>query len=65
MFRSFDKDGDGKVDASEVLAALGHDATPQNLRAAEALVKSLDTDGDGRLDPEEFAQMFSRKTVGK
>ncbi|XP_074556932.1 putative calcium-binding protein CML19 [Curcuma longa] len=58
VFRHFDRDGDGKISAAELLEffvsigeAMGED------EAAEA-VAELDVDGDGKLDFGDFARMM-------
>lgn len=58
IFRSFDRDGDGKISAAELQlcmeAAAGEHISSDE---AEALVASADSDGDGLLDEEEFMRL--------
>lgn len=59
LFAAFDKDGDGKVSASELrgcmAAALGEENV--SLEEAAAALAAADADGDGLLDPAEFARL--------
>lgn len=53
-FRYFDKNGDGKISATElgqVLGSLGIQSTHSEL---ETMVREVDSDGDGFIDLEEF-----------
>ncbi|KAL5204222.1 hypothetical protein ABZP36_009093 [Zizania latifolia] len=58
VFAAFDKDGDGKVSASELrgcmAAALGEDVSEEE---AAAILAMADTNGDGELDQEEFLRL--------
>ncbi|KAF0889647.1 hypothetical protein E2562_030128 [Oryza meyeriana var. granulata] len=58
VFAAFDKDGDGKVSASELrgcmAAALSEDVSEEE---AAAILATADSDGDGLLDHEEFARL--------
>ncbi|WOL04823.1 hypothetical protein Cni_G13545 [Canna indica] len=58
VFRSFDKDGDGKISAAELTLcmenAAGAKLSPEE---ADALVEMADGDGDGLLDLEEFKKL--------
>uniref|UniRef100_A0A0E0MBH7 EF-hand domain-containing protein n=1 Tax=Oryza punctata TaxID=4537 RepID=A0A0E0MBH7_ORYPU len=58
VFEAFDKDGDGKVSASELrgcmAAALGEDVSDEE---AAAILATADTDGDGLLDHDEFMRL--------
>ncbi|KAM0884615.1 hypothetical protein ACQ4PT_030864 [Festuca glaucescens] len=58
VFDAFDKDGDGKVSASELRcglgSTLGEDVSEED---AAALLAAVDADGDGLLDQEEFSRL--------
>ncbi|XP_062203742.1 probable calcium-binding protein CML25/26 [Phragmites australis] len=58
LFEALDKDGDGKVSASELrgcmAAALGEDVSDEE---AAAIFAAADIDGDGQLDREEFLSL--------
>ncbi|XP_047087492.1 probable calcium-binding protein CML25/26 [Lolium rigidum] len=58
VFAAFDKDGDGKVSASELRcglgSTLGEDVSEED---AAALLAAVDADGDGLLDQEEFSRL--------
>ncbi|KAK1647416.1 hypothetical protein QYE76_065221 [Lolium multiflorum] len=58
VFDAFDKDGDGKVSASELRcglgSTLGEDISEED---AAALLAAVDADGDGLLDQEEFSRL--------
>ncbi|OAY74409.1 putative calcium-binding protein CML19 [Ananas comosus] len=58
VFRSFDKDGDGRISAAELRcymsATLGEEIPAED---AAALVASADADGDGLLDVDEFTRL--------
>ncbi|KAJ3684067.1 hypothetical protein LUZ61_013231 [Rhynchospora tenuis] len=58
IFRSFDKDGDGRISAAELQLCMEEAAGEQiSSEDAEALVASVDSDGDGLLDEEEFMRL--------
>ncbi|KAL6905783.1 hypothetical protein ACP4OV_003384 [Aristida adscensionis] len=60
LFAALDKDGDGKVSASELrgcaAAALGEEE-------AAAIVAAVDADGDGLLDRDEFLRLAQEANV--
>ncbi|KAG8089314.1 hypothetical protein GUJ93_ZPchr0011g27156 [Zizania palustris] len=64
VFAAFDKDGDGKVSASELrgcmAAALGEDVSEEE---AAAILAMADTNGDGELDQEEFLRLADELTM--
>ncbi len=55
-----DRDGSGKVEASEFASALDRMNMKVSSAAVEALMKDLDADSDGFLDLDEF-QFFGKK----
>jgi calcium-binding protein CML len=58
VFAAFDKDGDGKVSASELRcclwSTLGEDMSEED---AAAILATADADGDGLLNQEEFSKL--------
>jgi calcium-binding protein CML len=58
VFAAFDKDGDGKLSASELRcgleATLGEDVSEEE---AAAILAAADADGDGLLSQEEFSRL--------
>jgi calcium-dependent protein kinase len=54
-FRIFDKDGDGKIDESELKAALDSEDT----KIFKEMIKECDTNNDGKVDYDEFAKMMT------
>ncbi|KAK1647414.1 hypothetical protein QYE76_065380 [Lolium multiflorum] len=58
VFAAFDKDGDGKVSASELRcgleSTLGEDVSEED---AAAILAAADGDGDGLLNQEEFSRL--------
>jgi calcium-binding protein CML len=58
VFTAFDKDGDGKVSASELWcgleSTLGEDVSEED---AAAILAAADADGDGLLNQEEFSRL--------
>ncbi|KAH0449289.1 hypothetical protein IEQ34_023089 [Dendrobium chrysotoxum] len=58
VFRYFDKDGDGKISASELCSSMGSSFNEQLLQAELIeLVESSDSDGDGKLGYEDFLRL--------
>ncbi|XP_028917271.2 calcium-binding protein 2 [Ornithorhynchus anatinus] len=59
-FRELDRDGDGRLSAAELRAALRAALRERlSLGDAEEILRDLDRDGDGLVDFEEFVQMMS------
>merc|ERR1719281_91279 len=58
-FRIFDRNGDGKIDKSEIAKVLNDDDV-KNAAAADmaGILKDVDTNGDGEIDFQEFMQMM-------
>lgn len=58
IFRSFDRDGDGRISAAELQLCMAAAAGEHiSFEDAEALVTSADSDGDGLLDEDEFMRL--------
>ncbi|KAI0488876.1 hypothetical protein KFK09_028715 [Dendrobium nobile] len=58
VFRYFDKDGDGKISASELCISMGSSFNEVLLQAdLIELVESSDSDGDGKLGYEDFLRL--------
>ena len=59
-FKMFDKDGSGKIDASEVGALLSGEEFRDvyTLQQLQNAIKEVDENGDGEIDFEEFIVMM-------
>lgn len=57
VFKSFDKDGSGTLDGSELRAAFEAAGRPASDRQIQKCVKQLDQNGDGVIDLNEFKQL--------
>merc|ERR1712110_897560 len=59
-FKFFDKNGDGKIDRSELKAVLGEEGVKGAVGEDRIgmLLKDVDKDGDGEIDFAEFMQMM-------
>jgi len=60
-FRTFDKDGNGFISASElrhVMANLGEKMTDEEV---DEMIKEADLDGDGQINYEEFVSVMAQK----
>jgi hypothetical protein len=64
-FETFDLNGDGRLDASELLAILTRKSTGSalDMEDAEELVRTFDVNGDGGLDLEEFILAMTGETM--
>jgi len=59
-FKLFDKDGNGKISASELRDVLGADDNCKNdIKYYEQMIKEADLNGDGEIDYSEFIKMMS------
>ncbi|XP_061354577.1 calmodulin-like protein 30 [Gastrolobium bilobum] len=58
-FRTFDKNGDGKISAQEVLEMLMSLGERCTLEDCRRMVRAVDTDGDGMVDMDEFMAMMT------
>jgi len=58
-FRIFDRDGNGKIDKSEMGAVLGDDGVKNTMKGdLEKMMSEIDKNGDGEIDFEEFMEMM-------
>ncbi|GAB2300089.1 hypothetical protein Dimus_034129 [Dionaea muscipula] len=60
VFQKFDKNGDGKISATELgslLKALGSETSVEEVTA---MMEEMDSDGDGYIDLKEFADFHDR-----
>lgn len=62
VFRHFDRDGDGKISAAELLEFFVSIGEAMGEEEAAAAVAEMDGDGDGRLDFGDFARMMMEGT---
>jgi calcium-dependent protein kinase len=60
----FDKDGSGKINASEIISLLQGDDVNDHVsrEAIEQALKEIDQNGDGEIDFEEFMLMMRKVT---
>ncbi|KAI8471958.1 MAG: kinase-like domain-containing protein [Monoraphidium minutum] len=64
-FKHFDQDGDGRISASELAAALAEDAgAPPSAAEVAGLVAAADEDGDGGIDFREFKHLMASDNGG-
>ena len=59
-FKVFDKNGDGKINAAEVFAAMRELGDAVTQEEAQQMVKEADLDGDGQIDFSEFCKMMAK-----
>uniref|UniRef100_A0A0A9AIX7 EF-hand domain-containing protein n=1 Tax=Arundo donax TaxID=35708 RepID=A0A0A9AIX7_ARUDO len=59
-FFVFDRDGDGKISAEEVMAVLHKLGDSCSLEDCRRMVREIDTNGDGFVDMDEFMSMMTR-----
>ncbi len=62
IFNDMDTNKDGQIDAKELQAAIGQEASSQDL---QSLLRSVDKDGDGRVSYEEFLDAWYDKEKEK
>lgn len=58
-FRTFDKNGDGKISAEEVLEMLKRLGERCSLEDCRKMVRAVDMNGDGMVDMDEFMTMMT------
>ena len=54
----FDIDGNGKLDASEILTTMKGLGHPTTMEKAQEMIASVDDNGDGEIDREEFEKLM-------
>ncbi|KAK8560151.1 hypothetical protein V6N13_061257 [Hibiscus sabdariffa] len=64
VLRCFDRDGDGKISASELSHRLGQMGGKLLLNEAAAAVEALDSNGDGLLDLEDIKKLMEEDNGG-
>ena len=57
MMHAFDKNGDGTLDAAELLPALQELGLTVNARQGARILKQWDSDGNGMIDLVEFGTL--------
>ncbi len=58
VFRQFDQDGSGYIQANELENIMNKLGRHFNKSQIDAIVNSLDTSGDGKISFNEFVQLF-------
>jgi hypothetical protein len=60
LFKQYDKDGNGELDADEFAKAVRRYVTPKQMNDGELgqLFKAVDLDGGGTIGPDEFYEFF-------
>ena len=58
IFKAFDTDNSGKIDASELLAALRKGGKKVSREDVDRLIAAVDENGDGEVDFDEFRAVF-------
>ena len=59
LFDAFDKDGDGTIEASEILTFLGDNLVKDvDLAKCKEIIAEFDSNADGKLDFDEFLNIF-------
>jgi calcium-binding protein CML len=64
LFTAYDLDGDGRLSAAELHAALKARGEEVSLDEARGLITALDDDGNGNIDLEEFLEGMAIFTHG-
>ncbi|KAK7362643.1 hypothetical protein VNO77_04761 [Canavalia gladiata] len=59
-FRTFDKNGDGKISAEEIKEMLWRLGERCSIDDCRRMVRAVDTDGDGMVDMDEFMTMMTQ-----
>ena len=62
-FKIFDRDGSGKISASELSEILGKEGFSQRLEFWTELIKESDTNNDGEIDFHEFLALMTNKKL--
>lgn len=63
VFATFDRDGDGTVDASELGAVMGSLGVNPSDAEIQQMIDEVDTDGNGTIDFGEFCALMVSKTA--
>ena len=58
LFRTFDRDGNGFISASELRKVMKRLGTRISAEEVERMVRKADADGDGKVNYEEFVKMM-------
>jgi len=62
-FKTLDKDGSGKISASELRELVTTHGNPMTEEEADKLIAMADTNGDGEIDYNEFILLATQSTV--
>ncbi|KAF3438841.1 hypothetical protein FNV43_RR17116 [Rhamnella rubrinervis] len=65
VFRSFDRNGDGKISALELRSYFGSVGEYMSHEEAQEVVSELDADGDSLIDFEDFLRLMKRDNIAE
>jgi Leucine-rich repeat (LRR) protein len=63
-FRMFDRDGDGTVDATEIVKVMEEIGQAHDEQTLQDMIADADEDGNGVIEEREFIAMMARQTAG-
>lgn len=63
VFRSFDRDGNGYITASELAGSMAKMGHPLTYRELADMMREADTNGDGVISFHEFANVMAKSAI--